>query len=163
MWGSAVRTSAMSSTNFKHPCQLNCIMRFTSKVLNPDPFSKKNPQMGLKPKNLLFNIITSYDAFLVLIDKFVEACGIPHWILLFNVLPFWDSSLILFCSTLNLYMYRFTVDFVITFCIPYTTQILVLISQPETFSSIKNWITLCCLFMVTAVLFCVDMMKVVVK
>ncbi len=52
--------------------------------------------------------------------------------------------LILVHPTLNLCMHQFTVDFVITFCASYTTHILVWISLPEAFSSIKNRITLCC-------------------
>ncbi len=48
-------------------------------------------------------------------------------------------------SNLNLPTHRFTVDFVMTFCTPYITHILICISQPETFSGVKNQITLHCL------------------
>ncbi len=48
----------------------------------------------------------------------------------------------LFVPHLNLCTHRFTVDFVITFCTLYTTHILTWISQPKTFSSVKNQITL---------------------
>ncbi len=46
---------------------------------------------------------------------------------------------------------RFTVDFVITSCILYTTHNLTWISQSETFSSVKNYITRHCSSLGTAV------------
>ncbi len=48
-------------------------------------------------------------------------------------------------SNLNLPTYRFTVDFVMTFCVPCITHILICISQSKTFSGVKNQITLHCL------------------
>ncbi len=90
------------------------------------------------------------ETFFVLIDKFVDACGIPHRALLFKGLPLEGLLLILVCPTLNLCALQFTVDFVITFCMPYTTHILKWISLSKTLFGVENWITLCCLFLDTA-------------
>ncbi len=62
-----------------------------------------------------------------------------------NSLLLQDLLLVLVHPTLNLRTHRFTLDFVITFCAPYTTRILTQISLLETFSIIKNQITLHCL------------------
>ncbi len=81
---------------------------------------------------------TLTNAHFELIAKFVDACGIPHRVLLFNSLQFRGSSLVFNHLTLNPCTHRLTVDFVITFSTPYITYILAQISLPETFFSIKN-------------------------
>ncbi len=57
-------------------------------------------------------------------------------VLLFDVLLCWDWSFVLVHPTLNLYTHNFTVDFVITFCAPYTTHIFMWIPLPEIFSTL---------------------------
>ncbi len=97
--------------------------------------------------NLLFNVIAiPSKAFFISIDEFVDACGMPHWVLLFDGLPLWGSLLILICPALNFCTPQFTVDFVVTFYVPYTKHILAWISLPKTFSSVNNWITFHCSF-----------------
>ncbi len=95
--------------------------------------------------HLFFDIITvPSKAIFVSIDEFVDACGIPRQVLLFDSLPLRISLLVLVCPTLNLCTVQLAADFVITFCTQYTVRILVWISLLETFSSIKNQITLRC-------------------
>ncbi len=78
-----------------------------------NPFSAMNRQMGLKPKQLyspgynsLFDVITILSDlvrhFVVLINEFVGACGIPCRVFLFGSLPLWGSLFILVHSTSNL-------------------------------------------------------------
>ncbi len=125
-----------------------------------DPFFPKNQQMDFKPKelhsqdcNLLFDTtVIPREAFFVSITEFVGACGIPYWVLLSNSLLLWGSSLVLVRPTLNLWNHWVTVVFVIIFCIPYITHILVRIYLTETFFRVKRWITtLCCLSFSAAV------------
>ncbi len=95
-------------------------------------FFKKNPYKS--PKIRIFEkirtkictsgntvIVTPSEVSFVSIDEFVDACSIPHQVL-FDGLPLRDLSLVLVRSILNLCTSRFTVDFVITFCAPYTTD-----------------------------------------
>ncbi len=113
----------------------------SSQKINKWTWNKKNYSLGY---NLLFDIVTiPCEAFFILVDDFVDACGISCRFLFFNSLPLCSSLLIVVCSTLNLCTHQFIVDFVITFCPPYTTYILMWISLLKTFSSIKNWITFC--------------------
>ncbi len=78
-----------------------------------DPFSIKNQQMDFKPKklylpgsNLFFDMIAILsEAFYLLIDEFVDACGIPHWVFLLDGLPLQDLSLVLVHPILNLCTY----------------------------------------------------------
>ncbi len=89
--------------------------------------------MDFKPKklyspayNLLFDIITILsDTIFILMDKFVNACIIPHWLLLFDSPLSRSLSLVLVYPALNLCIHMFaSIDFVVTFCVPYTTHIL---------------------------------------
>ncbi len=97
-----------------------------------DPFSTKNQQMDFKPKklyspgfNLLFNIVAiPSNAFFILIDEFVHACGILCWVLLFNSLPLSGMSLVLIHPALNLRTHQFTVNCAITLHTSYTKHIL---------------------------------------
>ncbi len=65
-----------------------------------DPFSVKDQQMDLKRKklyspsyNLLFDIIAiPSEAFFIQIDEFVDTCGMPCRVNLFNGLPLRSSS-----------------------------------------------------------------------
>ncbi len=118
------------------------IFQHTRRVLREfcitDQFSIKNQQMDLKPKklyslgyNLLFNVIAIPNvAFFISIAEFVDACGIPQLILLFNGVSLRGFLLVLIHLTLNLCIYQFTVNFVITFCAPYITFILIIILKP---------------------------------
>ncbi len=108
--------------------------------------SGKNQQMDLKSKklyspgyNLRFDITAiPIETFFISIDEFVDACGIPLQFLLFDSPLLRGSTLVLIHPALNLCTHRFTVDFVMTLCVPYTMHILTCFSLPETFSSIKN-------------------------
>ncbi len=110
--------------------------------------------MDLKLKKLysadnypLFNMITiSSKAIFLLIDsEFVDACGIPHQVLLFDGLPLCGSSLKFVCPPppwISVPIGLQLLDFVITFWMPYSMHILAWISIAEIFSSVKIRITL---------------------
>ncbi len=109
--------------------------------------------MHLKPKkklyspvyNLLYTIIAiPSEALFVWINEFISDCNVLCRVLLFDGLLLRSLMLIFICSTLNLCTLQFTVDFLITFCSPYTAHIPARNSLPETFSSIKDRITLRC-------------------
>ncbi len=108
-----------------------------------DPFSTKNQQWTSNQKtlspdyNLLFNIIKKLSGniplsppgvevpnkeFFVLIDEFLDADNMPHWLLFFDSLLLQGSSFVLIYPALNLRIHRFTFDFVKTFCASYTTH-----------------------------------------
>ncbi len=98
--------------------------------------------MGLKPTkfyspgyNRLVDIIAYRSMSLLMPMAY-------HTFLLINGLPLRGSSLVLVHPTLNLFTHQFTVNFFFTFCVLYTHHILVWISPSETFSNIKNRITL---------------------
>ncbi len=119
---------------------------FALLICSPQKVNKwtSNQTLHYLHHNLLFDIITiTSETIFISIDEFVDACGIPHW-LLSNCLSLQGSSLVLICPTFNLCTHWFTVDFVIIFCVPYTTHNFVWISLLETFATIKNWITLRC-------------------
>ncbi len=75
--------------------------------------------MNLRPKKfyssgykLIFNIIALHrETFFVFIDEFVDACGIPHRVLLFDSLPLRGLLLIFVHPVLNLCTHQFTVNF----------------------------------------------------
>ncbi len=89
-------------------------------------------------KLYLFDNYHTYQDIFHIDRWFVDASGIPHWVLLFDNLLLWGLSLVLVCLVLNLHTHWFIVDFVITFCTSYTTHILMWISLPKTFSSVKT-------------------------
>ncbi len=81
----------------------NIIQRALQKYCISDPFSTKSQQMYLKVKkklyflgyNQLFDIITTPSgALFVSSDEFVDACGIPHWVLLLKKIShrFWSET-----------------------------------------------------------------------
>ncbi len=117
-----------------------------------DLFSAKINKWTSKKKILLqviiyfsHNHLTQRGIFYT--DRWVCWCLLhATLVLLFDSLQLRGSWFLLICPTLNLFTHWFTVDFVITFCAPYTVRILKWISLRETFSSVKNWITLHCSF-----------------
>ncbi len=107
--------------------------RVLQKFCVADLFSTKNQQMDFKPKNLyslgyniLFDIIAiPSEAFFISIAGFVDACGIPCRVLLFICLVLQSLLLVLLSPALNRCTHQFAVDFVSTFCTPYTMYILI--------------------------------------
>ncbi len=83
------------------------------------------------------------EALLVSINEFFDAYRIRDRVLLFDSLPLPGLMFAFIRPTLNLCTHQFTVDFVIIFCIPYIMHILVWISLPKTYFSVKNWTTFC--------------------
>ncbi len=125
-----------------------------------DTYSTKNQQMAPQTKkkryppgyNLLFDI-TAAHLVRYFLYRSISLClwyTMPNPAYCFEVsrfylfVPSWISVpsqlILLVCTIMNLRTY--TVDFVITFYAPYITYIFVWISQPKTFSSIKNRIVL---------------------
>ncbi len=120
----------------------------SSKATNGPQTKKKLYSPGYNP---LFNkIVIPIEAFFVCIGEFVDAYGILCWVLPFDDLPLRGLSLVLVRPASNHYTDQFTGDFVITFCVSHTVYILMRISLPETFSSIKNWTKLPCSCLDTA-------------
>ncbi len=120
------------------------------KKLTNGPQIKKTLFSGLY--NLLFVIIANLAKHLSCYSMSLLMPGAYHTVYFFsNSLSLWGSLLVLIHLSLYLCIHQFTVDFVITFYVPYTANIFVWISQSKTFSIIKNQITLCCSSSSTAV------------
>ncbi len=104
--------------------------------ITTNPFSTKNQQTDLKPKNFILRVKTYFSIESPYLVRHFPYRSMSILMPANLLLP--DLSLVLVHSTLNPCTYQFMVDFMITFCIPFTTHILRRTSLPETFFTVKN-------------------------